>query len=85
MIAHGDYCDYDNYVARCHDLTNDADDLANFAESVPATGGGDSPEVISISSESDKDWGKGWQGCGNSCVYRPSLLWGKDCTAYPRF
>ena len=45
IMAHGDYCDYDNYVERHVDLTSDVDVLVDFAENVPKTGGGDSPEV----------------------------------------
>ena len=44
-MAHGDYCDYNNYVERHVDLTSDVDVLVDFAETVPKTGGGDSPEV----------------------------------------
>ena len=45
LIAQGDYCDYNNYVLNCHDLSNDAESLKKFAMNVPSTGGGDSPEV----------------------------------------
>ena len=45
IIAHGDYCDFDTYVVRIQDLTRDVDRLVNFVDSVPSTGGGDSPEV----------------------------------------
>ncbi|KAK3595181.1 hypothetical protein CHS0354_002782 [Potamilus streckersoni] len=44
IIAHGDYCDYSKYVIRYVDLTSDVDTLVQFAENVPCTGGGDSPE-----------------------------------------
>lgn len=46
IMAHGDYCDYNNYVERHVDLTSDVDVLVDFAENVPKTGGGDCPEVI---------------------------------------
>ncbi len=45
MIAHGDYCDYSNYVVRIQDLTSDVEQLVDFAGNVPSTGGGDMPEV----------------------------------------
>lgn len=45
LIAQGDYCDYNNYVVRTHELSNDAASLKSFAMEVPVTGGGDSPEV----------------------------------------
>ena len=48
IMAHGDYCDYHNYVERHVDFTSDVDVLVDFAEQVPKTGGGDSPEVIRI-------------------------------------
>ncbi|KAL3866875.1 hypothetical protein ACJMK2_044128 [Sinanodonta woodiana] len=44
IIAHGDYCDYNNYVLKYIDLTSDVDTLVHFAENVPCTGGGDTPE-----------------------------------------
>lgn len=45
LIAHGDYCDYDNYVTKYIDLTSDVDQLVSFAKDVSTTGGGDTPEV----------------------------------------
>ena len=45
IIAHGDYCDYSNYVLRMVDLTSNVDELVKFVDKVPATGGGDAPEV----------------------------------------
>ncbi|KAH3836606.1 uncharacterized protein LOC127877657 isoform X2 [Dreissena polymorpha] len=45
IIAHGDYCDQHTYVVRHVDLTNDVDVLVDFANNVPSTGGGDSPEA----------------------------------------
>ena len=45
IIAHGDYCDYTNYVAKIQDLTSDVDTLVDFAQKTPSTGGGDMPEV----------------------------------------
>ena len=47
-MAQGDYCDYGTYVVRYMDLTNDVDQLVKFVKDVPATGGGDSPEVFNI-------------------------------------
>ena len=47
-MAHGDYCDYTNYVTRSVDLTSDVDALVDFVSDVPSTGGGDAPEVIII-------------------------------------
>ncbi|KAJ8304723.1 hypothetical protein KUTeg_018306, partial [Tegillarca granosa] len=44
LIAHGDYCDYDNYVTKYIDLTSDVDQLVSFAKDVSTTGGGDTPE-----------------------------------------
>ena len=46
IMAHGDYCDYTTYVLRSIDLTSDIDALVKFVSDVPATGGGDAPEVI---------------------------------------
>ncbi len=48
MIAHGDYCDYSNYVVRIQDLTSDVEQLVDFAGNVPSTGGGDMPEVYTF-------------------------------------
>jgi hypothetical protein len=45
LIAHGDYCDHANYVAKALDFTNDPAKLAQFAQEVPKTGGGDLPEA----------------------------------------
>ena len=45
LIAQGDYCDYNNYVIKTHDLSGDTESLKQFAMNVPATGGGDAPEV----------------------------------------
>ncbi|VDI08916.1 Hypothetical predicted protein [Mytilus galloprovincialis] len=44
IMAHGDYCDYNNYVIKIQDLTTDVQQLVDFASSTPSTGGGDSPE-----------------------------------------
>ncbi|XP_052101650.1 uncharacterized protein LOC127735506 [Mytilus californianus] len=44
IMAHGDYCDYNNYVIKIQDLTSDVQQLVDFASSTPSTGGGDSPE-----------------------------------------
>ena len=44
-MAQGDYCDYSKYVVRVKDLTSDVDELVQFVNDVPETGGGDSPEV----------------------------------------
>ena len=49
VIAHGDYCDYNNYVMRSVDLTSDVDSLTDFVNNVPSTGGGDCPEVSDTS------------------------------------
>lgn len=46
LIAHGDFCDYRNYVVKVLDFTNDVTSLVNFTETVEKTGGGDSPEVM---------------------------------------
>jgi len=45
IMAVGDYCDYDTYVLRYTDLTSNVEALVTFVTSVPATTGGDSPEV----------------------------------------
>jgi len=45
LIAHGDYCDHANYVAKALDFTSDAAKLAQFAKDVAKTGGGDLPEA----------------------------------------
>lgn len=45
IMAHGDYCDYSNYVLKSLDLTSNVDALVSFVETVPQTGGGDAPEV----------------------------------------
>lgn len=45
VLAHGDYCDYRNYVVREQELTSRVEALTKFVEDVPSTGGGDMPEV----------------------------------------
>lgn len=50
-MAHGDYCDYNNYVIKIQDLTTDVQQLVDFASSTPSTGGGDSPEVMWFKNE----------------------------------
>jgi len=45
LIAHGDYCDHANYVAKALDFCTDPQKLAKFAQEVPKTGGGDLPEA----------------------------------------
>ena len=45
LIAHGDYCDYNNYVTKIVDFTNDVSTLVEFANGVERTSGGDCPEV----------------------------------------
>ena len=45
IMAHGDYCDYNKYVVKYQDFTNDVDTLVKFVGEVDRTGGGDSPEV----------------------------------------
>ncbi|XP_061173269.1 uncharacterized protein LOC133182435 [Saccostrea echinata] len=44
LIAHGDYCDQNTYVIRQLDLTSDVQQLVDFANNTPSTGGGDTPE-----------------------------------------
>ncbi|XP_048736687.2 uncharacterized protein LOC125651889 [Ostrea edulis] len=45
LIAHGDYCDQTgSYVIRQIDLTSDVNQLVDFANNTPGTGGGDTPE-----------------------------------------
>jgi hypothetical protein len=44
-MAMGDYCDYSKYVVKMKDLTTDIQQLVDFVNEVPATGGGDAPEV----------------------------------------
>ena len=45
VMAQGDYCDWYNYVLKYVDLTKDVDKLVSFVQDVPATSGGDTPEV----------------------------------------
>ncbi|XP_062610878.1 uncharacterized protein LOC134272693 [Saccostrea cucullata] len=44
LIAHGDYCDQNTYVIRQLDLTSNVQELVDFANNTPSTGGGDTPE-----------------------------------------
>ncbi|XP_041367578.1 uncharacterized protein LOC121382130 [Gigantopelta aegis] len=45
LIAHGDYCDQNSsYVIKTLDMTSDVQSLVSFANTVPQTCGGDSPE-----------------------------------------
>ncbi|ELU05406.1 hypothetical protein CAPTEDRAFT_205460 [Capitella teleta] len=44
IMAHGDYCDYRNYVTKHIDLTTNINALVEFVETVGSTGGGDAPE-----------------------------------------
>lgn len=48
LIAHGDYCDHANYVAKALDFSTDPQKLAKFAQEVPKTGGGDLPEAYEL-------------------------------------
>jgi len=48
IIAHGDYCDYTNYVIKILDLTNDVKKICKFVDSVQSTGGGDAPEAYEL-------------------------------------
>eukprot|EP01113_Clastostelium_recurvatum_P000510 TRINITY_DN10233_c0_g3_i1.p1 TRINITY_DN10233_c0_g3~~TRINITY_DN10233_c0_g3_i1.p1 ORF type:complete len:405 (+),score=99.60 TRINITY_DN10233_c0_g3_i1:78-1292(+) len=45
FIAHGDYCDFSNYVIEKIDLTNDVPALLSWIDGVGSTGGGDAPEA----------------------------------------
>lgn len=42
MVAHGDYCDYNSceYIIKMQDLTSDVQQLVDFADNTPGTGGG---------------------------------------------
>lgn len=73
IIAHGDYCDYTNYVVKKVDLTDDVDALCSFVESVPGTsmkilckctasGGGDAPEAYELALQTAKEmkWTDGY-------------------------
>lgn len=42
MVAHGDYCDYNGYeyIIKMQDLTSDVQQLVDFADNTPGTGGG---------------------------------------------
>jgi len=45
LIAHGDYCDHQTYVAKALDFCTDSQKLSKFAQEVQKTGGGDLPEA----------------------------------------
>jgi Ras-related C3 botulinum toxin substrate 1 len=48
IIAHGDYCDYTNYVISTLDLTTDVAAICAFVDKVSSTGGGDAPEAYEL-------------------------------------
>ncbi|GFO13410.1 von Willebrand factor type a [Plakobranchus ocellatus] len=49
IIAQGDYCDSESlYAVRVLDLTSDVQSLVDFANNVPSTSGGDSPECYEL-------------------------------------
>lgn len=73
IIAHGDYCDYSNYVISKVDLTDDVKKLCSFVEKVKgkyntfhsnrkATSGGDAPEAYELALQTARkmDWTEGY-------------------------
>ena len=49
IVAHGDYCDARaSYVTKHMPLTDNADKICKFVETVEATGGGDAPECYEL-------------------------------------
>eukprot|EP01111_Echinosteliopsis_oligospora_P010608 TRINITY_DN334_c0_g1_i1.p1 TRINITY_DN334_c0_g1~~TRINITY_DN334_c0_g1_i1.p1 ORF type:complete len:333 (+),score=101.34 TRINITY_DN334_c0_g1_i1:55-1053(+) len=48
ILAHGDYCDFKEYVTKYIDFTTDSQALCHFAETVSKTGGGDLPEAYEL-------------------------------------
>ncbi|RUS91754.1 hypothetical protein EGW08_000462 [Elysia chlorotica] len=59
IIAQGDYCDsQDQYAVRTLDLTSDVQRLVDFANNVPSTSGGDSPECyeLVLKKTQELDW-----------------------------
>ena len=48
IMAHGDYSDYENYVTKHVDLTNDVSKLTKFVKNVKSTHGGDWPECYEL-------------------------------------
>ncbi|KAK3799306.1 hypothetical protein RRG08_048813 [Elysia crispata] len=59
IIAQGDYCDSESqYAVRILDLTSDVQSLVDFANNVPATSGGDSPECyeLVLKKTQELDW-----------------------------
>ena len=47
MISHGDYCDGSD-VINILDFTEDEDQIVNFVQNAPRTGGGDAPECYEL-------------------------------------
>jgi len=60
IIAHGDYCDYSNYVVKTLDLSKDVKAIREFVNKVSSTGGGDAPEAYELALREAKDfsWSK---------------------------
>ncbi|GFR76376.1 von Willebrand factor type A [Elysia marginata] len=59
IIAQGDYCDSESlYAVRTLDLTSNVQSLVDFANNVPATSGGDSPECyeLVLKKTQELDW-----------------------------
>ena len=48
MLAHGDYCDKNNYITKWVDFTNDEKSLCKFVNGVSSTGGGDWEECYEL-------------------------------------
>lgn len=48
LVAHGDYCDHQTYVAKALDFCTDAQKLGKFAQEVQKTSGGDLPEAYEL-------------------------------------
>eukprot|EP00005_Dracoamoeba_jomungandri_P011644 CAMPEP_0174264740 /NCGR_PEP_ID=MMETSP0439-20130205/23720_1 /TAXON_ID=0 /ORGANISM="Stereomyxa ramosa, Strain Chinc5" /LENGTH=648 /DNA_ID=CAMNT_0015350787 /DNA_START=28 /DNA_END=1970 /DNA_ORIENTATION=+ len=48
IIAHGDFCDYNTYVVKTLDLSQNVDEICEFVNGVAATTGGDAPEAYEL-------------------------------------
>ena len=50
IMSHGDFCDYETYVVRSIDLTSNLEELLEYINNVPRTGG-EGPNAVSITNK----------------------------------
>jgi len=56
FIAHGDYCDYSNYVIEKLDFTNNVQELVSWVDRIGNSGGGDAPEAYELALKEAKSF-----------------------------